>query len=57
VGIDVFLGAARALLARGIAPAEVAAQVGFADQSHLGRWFKRAYRITPAKYLHSAQTF
>jgi len=55
--VNARLRRARALLARGIAPAEVAAQVGFADQSHLGRWFKRAYRITPAKYLHSAQTF
>ncbi|RWU22924.1 AraC family transcriptional regulator [Pseudomonas alkylphenolica] len=44
------LRAARALLARGEAPAEVAAQVGFADQSHLGLWFRRAYRLTPASY-------
>ena len=41
---------ARALLAQGIHPARVAAQVGFADQSHLGRWFRRAYRMTPAAY-------
>jgi len=24
--------------------------VGFADQSHLGRWFRRAYGLTPAAY-------
>jgi AraC-like DNA-binding protein len=41
---------ARALLAQGIEPVQVAAQVGFADQSHLGRWFQRAYRMTPASY-------
>ncbi|ARP82285.1 AraC family transcriptional regulator [Bordetella genomosp. 8] len=41
---------ARALLALGLAPAQVAMDVGFADQSHLGRWFRRAYRLTPAAY-------
>lgn len=44
------LRAARKLLAQGTSPALVAFQVGFADQSHLGRWFQRAYRITPAAY-------
>ncbi|KAB0662490.1 AraC family transcriptional regulator [Burkholderia diffusa] len=44
------LRAARRLLAIGRTPAQVAADVGFADQSHLGRWFRRAYRITPAAY-------
>lgn len=44
------LRAARGLLATGMAPAAVAAEVGFADQSHLGRWFRRAYRMTPAAY-------
>ena len=44
------LRAARRLLAAGRTPAQVAADVGFADQSHLGRWFRRAYRITPAAY-------
>ncbi|QEI06603.1 AraC family transcriptional regulator [Pigmentiphaga aceris] len=41
---------ARALLAGGQDPAQVALEVGFADQSHMGRWFQRAYRITPAAY-------
>ncbi len=44
------LRSARVLLAQGIEPVQVAAQVGFADQSHLGRWFQRAYRMTPASY-------
>lgn len=44
------LRAARTLLAAGHTPAQVAAEVGFADQSHLGRWFRRAYRMTPAAY-------
>jgi AraC-like DNA-binding protein len=44
------LRAARALLARGREPAQVAIEVGFADQSHLGRWFRRTYRLTPAAY-------
>lgn len=46
------LRSARMLLAQGVNPAQAAAQVGFADQSHLGRWFRRAYRITPAAYQH-----
>ncbi len=41
---------ARRLLAQGKLPADVAALTGFADQSHLGRWFRRAYRLTPAAY-------
>jgi AraC-like DNA-binding protein len=44
------LHTARALLANGQGPAQVATKVGFADQSHLGRWFQRAYRLTPAAY-------
>lgn len=44
------LRVARALLAQGLDPAQVAIDVGFSDQSHLGRWFRRAYRLTPAAY-------
>ena len=44
------LRAARALLAGGGEPNQVALDVGFADQSHLGRWFQRAYRLSPAAY-------
>ena len=31
-------------------PVEAASASGFADQSHLGRWFRRAYGLTPAAY-------
>lgn len=41
---------ARELLAEGTLPIEVASKLCFADQSHLGRWFMRAYRLTPADY-------
>lgn len=44
------LKAARRLLSAGKQPAHVASEVGFADQSHLGRWFRRAYGFTPATY-------
>lgn len=48
--IQLRLARARRLLAQGQTPAEVAGALGFADQSHLGRWFRRAYRLTPADY-------
>ncbi|GGK05083.1 AraC family transcriptional regulator [Pseudomonas matsuisoli] len=48
--IQLRLTKARQLLARGHAPAEVATALGFADQSHMGRWFRRAYGLTPARY-------
>jgi AraC-like DNA-binding protein len=41
---------ARHLLDRGQAPADVAAQVGFADQAHLTRHFKRVVGVPPAAY-------
>lgn len=51
------LRAARRLLADGTSASQAAAAVGFADQSHLGRWFQRAYRLSPAAYQRSARTF
>lgn len=48
--IQLRLAKARQLLARGETPAQVASALGFADQSHLGRWFRRAYQLTPADY-------
>jgi AraC-like DNA-binding protein len=44
------LRAARRLLDAGRAPATIATETGFADQSHLTRWFKRYYGITPSVY-------
>ncbi|MFJ9378743.1 helix-turn-helix domain-containing protein [Streptomyces sp. NPDC101455] len=46
---------ARGLLDAGGRPAEVAAQVGFADQAHLTRWFRRVLGVTPAAYRNSVQ--
>ncbi|MEU6504843.1 AraC family transcriptional regulator [Streptomyces sp. NPDC046942] len=46
---------ARALLAAGLRPAEVAGLVGFADQAHLTRWFRRVLGVTPAVYRNSVQ--
>ncbi|TPG75353.1 AraC family transcriptional regulator [Pseudomonas arsenicoxydans] len=48
--VQLRLATARRLLARGEQPAAVAMELGFADQSHLGRWFVRAYGLTPAMY-------
>ncbi|MFJ4683111.1 AraC family transcriptional regulator [Streptomyces sp. NPDC091377] len=41
---------ARTLLDTGLRPAEVAPLVGFADQAHLTRWFRRVLGVTPAAY-------
>jgi len=43
----------RALLAKGMSPAQVAAIVGFADQSHFTRHFKRVMHVTPSEYARS----
>lgn len=46
---------ARALLDAGLRPAEAASLVGFADQAHLTRWFRRVLGVTPAAYRNSVQ--
>jgi AraC-like DNA-binding protein len=48
--VQLRLATARRMLARGEQPASVAMTLGFSDQSHLGRWFVRAYGLTPALY-------
>jgi AraC-like DNA-binding protein len=45
---------ARALLRAGLSPSRVAAEVGFSDQSHLTRHFKRILGITPGRYRRAA---
>lgn len=47
---------AKALLARRATPAQAAAAVGLTDQSHLNRWFKRTYGVTPAQYQQQIGT-
>ena len=44
---------ARALIAAGTPISEAAARAGFADQSHLSRWFVRSYGVTPGRYQHA----
>lgn len=46
---------ARALLDVGYRPAEAATLVGFADQAHLTRWFRRVLGVTPGAYRNSVQ--
>jgi AraC-like DNA-binding protein len=44
---------ARELLDAGMPPAGVAAEVGFTDQAHLNRHFKRVVGVTPGAYRHA----
>jgi AraC-like DNA-binding protein len=46
--------AARRLMLRGTPPADAAVAVGFYDQAHLTRHFKRHTAITPGSYARSA---
>jgi AraC-like DNA-binding protein len=46
---------ARALLKGGCSAAGVAAQLGFADQSHLTRQFKQAYGVGPGEYRRACR--
>ena len=45
------LALARAAIESGHSLARVAAETGFADQSHMTRQFKRAYGLTPARWV------
>jgi AraC-like DNA-binding protein len=46
---------ARGLLDLGWAPADAAGHVGFADQAHMTRWFRRVLGVTPGVYRNSVQ--
>lgn len=46
---------AKELLSAGLPIADVAQAAGFTDQSHLNRWFKRLWGITPGQYRNSVQ--
>lgn len=41
---------AKRLLRQGLPAADVAVEVGFYDQSHLSRMFKRAFDLTPGSF-------
>jgi AraC-like DNA-binding protein len=47
---------AMTLLRTGLSPSAVAGLVGFADQSHLTRHFRRLVQVTPAQYARAAGT-
>ena len=49
--VRVQVGKACALLASGHPPAIVAAETGFADQSHFIRHFRQIFGVTPGQYL------
>jgi AraC-like DNA-binding protein len=51
--IHVRIERARILLRQGVSAAEAASSVGFADQSHFTRHFKKVLRITPSSYARS----
>jgi AraC-like DNA-binding protein len=50
------LNKARELLLAGGRLADVAAQTGFCDQSHLNRCFKSVLGVSPGRYLSGAPT-
>ncbi len=47
---------AREMLERAVAIADVAVAVGYADQSHLTRRFKRQLGMTPGQYVRARRS-
>jgi AraC-like DNA-binding protein len=47
------LAKAKDLLARDVPLRQIAAETGFADQSHFTRHFRKSYGVTPVQYLRS----
>ncbi|NRP71415.1 hypothetical protein ILFOPFJJ_02301 [Ensifer psoraleae] len=50
------LEAVKTDLRRGISPAEAALDAGFADQAHMSRHFKKAFGLSPGRWLRMAGT-
>lgn len=48
--LNLRLNGARRLLAQGVALADAAHAMGFADQAHLQRSFKAHHALTPGRY-------
>lgn len=55
--VHVRIERARALLQHGVSPATVATTVGFADQSHFTRHFRRILQVTPSQYAGHSITW
>lgn len=53
--INVRIETARALLKAGVPPVSVSTDVGFADQSHFTRHFKRLCGTTPSRYANAVR--
>lgn len=51
------LDKARRMMLDGTTPGEAAYACGFADQSHLGRHFKRAFGLSPQAWVRAARSF
>jgi AraC-like DNA-binding protein len=54
--VDVRVRRARDLLRAGVAPAEVALRVGFADQAHLTRVFKARIGVAPGAFRRARRS-
>lgn len=54
--IQLRIAKAKELLRDGWEPALVASEVGFADQSHLYRYFKRLVGITPGQFIRAVRS-
>lgn len=55
--VQVRVARSKKLIRSGMALSDVAQRVGFADQSHLNRHFKRLLKITPGQYRQTARSF